>query len=324
MATAADPDQAAEGRLLLDIGLAEDSTTKGESHTLGHGRYLSEVSDFSITVRELYAAHGIWEKSKDPQERASLLVLRVQLVDHDPSRGRRFQSVRVGIRFSSAGKGAAAEDDPYLSNFAPARDGAIGFVSTTVLRSKKESGEISLDVDANPAPVVLGAKLAVESGWEWEKYVTATMSTQAKPLPYRKTRLGANYVEWIIGENKYAKTIGDSYDVAILLRRPNNSSFKMEFPVVKAHIDTRYSTATAVSEVGAKIKEYLGLKDPETDLPKSHTYSPDVQGLHPDKTSFRCDDLHLLDTKAAAEEYAFIRVLGDVRGVDGAESPAVP
>jgi hypothetical protein len=322
MATA---DPTSEGRQLLDINLIDDPKPKGQSRTkLGDGRYVSEVSDFSITVRELCAAHGTWEKDKTPQEKASLLVLRFQILDHDPSRGRRFKSVRVGIRFSSAVEGASIKDDPYLSNFAPAKDGTIGFVSTTVLRSKKKSGEISLDIDADPSPVVLGAKLAVESGWEWERDVTATMSAFAKPLPYNKTRLGENYVEWVIGENKFAKKIADSYDVAILLRRPDNSPFKMEFPMVKAHIDVRYLLAAATSKAGEYAKDYFGLTDPETDLPKSYTYFPDVQGTHPDKPNFKSDDLHLLEQGAALEEYAFIRVLGEVRGVAGAEPPSGP
>jgi hypothetical protein len=126
-------------------------------------------------------------------------------------------------------------------------------------------------------------------------------------------------VEWIIGENKYAKRIANSFDVAILLRRPDDSSFKMKFLHVEASIDVGFSITAAVHNAKEKIKKFLGLYDEETTPLSSHTYDPSVQGIHPTKESFKKDKLHLLEDGSALEEYAFIRILGEVRGVRGGD-----
>ncbi|KAH0552917.1 hypothetical protein GP486_006882 [Trichoglossum hirsutum] len=313
-----------EGVPLLQIHLIERPDEQGTARTnVGDGRYLMEASGFSITVRELHAAHGYWIKSTNPGEKASLLVLRIQAVDHYPSRGRRFKSIRVGIRFSSTtGNNASGPDGPYISTFAPAKDETISFLSTKVLRQKKQSGDISLNVDASQMPIVANASLSGEKGWMWGKDVPATMTIFSKQQPFNKSRKGDNYVEWIIGENNYAKRIASSCDVAILLRRPDDSPFKMEFPIVEATIDAGFAMATAAHKAKENIKKLLGLNDEETELPKSHTYNPSEQGTHPTKESFKKDEMHLLEEGSVLEEYAFIRTLGEVRGVRGGDTAA--
>jgi hypothetical protein len=68
------------------MDLVEDPTEKGTARTkVRDGRYLAEVSHFSVTIRELHAAHGHWNLSISYDEEASLLILRIQLVDHAPS-----------------------------------------------------------------------------------------------------------------------------------------------------------------------------------------------------------------------------------------------
>lgn len=201
-------------------------------------------------------------------------------------------------------------DDPFAVCYAPAQEHNIGLLKTTVLRTKQREGKITLDVDANPAPVVLGGELGGDNSWEWERDVWTTMSGTEHETPPAINRGGPDIVQWAIGENKFAKKIIDRCDVAILLRRPKDGPFIVEFSGVKASVDWQYSFAETANKAGEVWEDLVG---DETVSTKKHTYDVTEHGVCPEGVGPTA--LHELEVGTKLEKYAFMHILGEVRGI---------
>lgn len=138
----------------------------------------------------------------------------------------------------------------------------------------------------------------------------ATVSGTAGQRPYSKGRDGENFVEWAIGENENEKRNADSVDVAVLLRRPNDAPFWLDFNGVKASIDFLYSVKEKLKDAKEGIKDLIGVEV----APDIWTYDP------PSKPG---DDLAGVDRKNmkalqegdVLETYAFIHILDKTRAV---------
>jgi hypothetical protein len=296
---------------ILEIDLIDNPNEEGQTRVaLGDGRFAREASGFSVKIRELYAVHGTGTWDSKAEQFASLLIFRIKTVDNNPSRGRRIKNVEVRLRFKSAVADSLPKDDPYIVCFAPAQEHKIGLLPTSVLRSKHENHSISLDIDANPAPITGGAELGGDNSWDWEKDVWATIVGEGHQVPWGRGRLGENIVHWTISENEKAHQIMDTVDVGILLRRPNNSPFTVDFSEVKATVDKRYAVAVGVQEA---INKGRGLISDESVPTKSHTYNPVKQGKWP--ASVTDKDLNLLEEGSELEKYTFMHILGRVRGI---------
>jgi hypothetical protein len=317
----ADPDSSSrldfyEGQSLLEVDLVDDPSKQGETHApLGEGRYGREVSGFAITLRELHCVHGSgeWPSKKTGQLEksfATLLVYRIKLTDYNPSRGRRLKNLVVRLRFKSEMPKAKDADEPFIVCYAPAQDHDISLLKTKLLRTKNRTRVISLDVDANPAPVVLRGELGVNDSWEWEKDVWATMSGTALETPPGIHRRGPDMVQWVIGENKFAETIINSCDVAILLRRPNDSPFTVEFSGIKASVDARYTLADALRKTGETWAELVG---DESSTRNKYTYNTTDHGNCPEGVNSAA--LHELEVGNELEKYAFMHISEEMRGV---------
>ncbi|KAH8904724.1 hypothetical protein BR93DRAFT_930161 [Coniochaeta sp. PMI_546] len=312
------PEQAAyQGKPLAVIDLVDDPSQQGQTEYTGEGRYDSELSGFSISVLEMNAVHGsgTWKSKKgiDETHKASLLIFRLKMTDTNRSRNRRIKNFVLRLRFKSADSKAKPDRDPWLATYAPAQENQVGLLKTSVLRSKKLSGTIKFDVDANPAPIVLGAELGADTSWEWEKDVWAVVSGSEHQSPFSNQRQGRhNVVQWAISENQSQQMITDSIDVAVLLRRPDDSPFIVEFEKTKATIDLSHSIAAAAKGAGNAVRDLVG----EGTLQKrSHTYDPvkDEDGMQP--PGVQPTALHEVEDVKKLEKFAFLHVLGDVRGI---------
>ncbi|KAG4443313.1 hypothetical protein IFR05_001182 [Cadophora sp. M221] len=304
-----------DGESILEINLTDDPNEQGQTRLpLGSSRFASETSGFSLTIRELYAVHGtgIWDSKAG--EFASLLILRVKAFDRDTSRGRRIKNVEARLRFKSEAASPLPKDDPYIVCFAPAQEHKIGLLPTSVLRTKHASHAISLDVDANPAPINAGFQLGGDNSWEWKKDIWATLAGEAYQSPVGRGRLGDNVVHWTISENDKAHQIMDTVDVGILLRRPNDSKFTISFSQVKVTVDMRYAINAGVQEAidGAidMARSLVGYESVPTNL---HTYDPTKQGKRP--AGVVDGNLHLLEEGTELEKFAFMHILERVRGI---------
>lgn len=203
------------------------------------------------------------------------------------------------------------KDDPYIVCFAPAQEHKIGLLPTSVSRTKTKSHGISLDIDANPAPITAGTELNHENGWEWKKDVWATLVGEGHQSPFGRGRLGDNVVHWTISENDKAHQIMDTVDVGILLRRPNDSkNFSINFSQVKATVDTRYAVNVGVQEAVDKVNSLVGNESVPTNI---HTYNPTKQGKLP--AGVDKNNLHLLEAGTELEKFAFMHILDRVRGI---------
>ena len=256
------------GRALATFAIVDENAEGGVTREkLGRLLLDKKASGFTITILERDVVHGFWKKDNPKDGKASLLIFHVKAHDSDRSRGRRFKNIRVGIRFSSAKENAKLIDDPKVACYGPAQNHDIGLIPTAVLREKKRTREISIDVDANPAPVTFGLGFTADDKFEYEKHVCATISTRASQEPYSPLRKGdVNFVEWTLGENKYEKLNVNSIDIAVLLRRRDDSPFLVDFSSIDATVDTLYSAKLNEKRVkkalDAKIKWLRGFSVP--------------------------------------------------------------
>jgi hypothetical protein len=301
-----------DGEPILEIDLIDDPDQQGQTRLpLGVSRFARETSGFSLKIRELYAVHGTGTWNSQAGQFASLLIYRIKTLDNDPSRVRRIKNVTARLRFKSAVANSLPKDDPYILCFAPAQKHKIGLLPTSVFRTKHENHSISLDIDANPAPITGGAKLGGDNSWEWKKDVWATLVGEGHQSPFGRGRLGDNVVHWTISENDKAHQIMDTVDVGILLRRPNNSPFTVDFSQVKATVDMRYAAHVGVQEAIDKGRRLLiGNESMPTN---THTYDPTKQGKWPADVTDK--DLNLLEEEAELERFAFMHALERVRGI---------
>ncbi len=256
------------GRTLATFAIVDENVEGGVTREkLGRLLLDNKASGFTITILERDVVHGLWKKDNPKEGKASLLIFHVKAHDSDRSRGRRFKNIRVGIRFASAKENAKLVDDPRVACYGPAQSHDIGLIPTAVLREKKRSREISIDVDANPAPVTFGLGFTADDKFEYEKHVCATISTRASQEPYSPLRKGeVNFVEWTLGENKYEKLNLNSIDIAVLLRRRDDSPFLVDFSSIDATVDTLYTAKVNGKRVknalDATIKWFRGFSVP--------------------------------------------------------------
>lgn len=309
-----------DGESILEVDLIDDPEDDGQTRIpLGETRYGNETSGFSLKIRELHAVHGTGTWDCKPDQPASLLILRIKTIDSKPCRGRRIKNVVARLRFKSVKEHGLPEDDPYIVCFAPAQEHKIGLLPTSLLREKHHNQTISFDVDANPAPVVLGSELGNENSWQWTRDVWATLAAEAHQVPYGRGRLGDNVVHWTISENERARQIMDTVDVGILLRRPNDLPFTVDFSEVKVTVDWRFALAEAAQEVRDSIRRLVGDESVPT---KTHTYDPATQGKLPAGVTDK--NLNVLEGETNLEKFTFMHILQRTRGIkyDGPEEAA--
>ncbi|KAK3387954.1 hypothetical protein B0H63DRAFT_471243 [Podospora didyma] len=235
----------------VPVDFVEDPGDHGFNRTyVGNPLFQVEASGFTSTVTEQYALHGYL--SSEGKELASLVVVHFSLYRSSGSRGRRFRSVTISLTFVSSTD--QPSDDPAVRCFAPAQDGAIGVIPTTVQRQVQHNGNVSAKIDAAPAPVNLGFLYERKDQAEFEQHLLATISAKPGVSTRTRDRDGHNVVEWTITENHREKLIPDSYQLAVVIERKNDEPF-----TVQAKVNASVDALHAISEAAQR---FVGLRQP--------------------------------------------------------------
>lgn len=219
---------------ILSFPLIQDLDETGYTRTyLGENTYQRETSGLSIILREKHVVHGTWapapagpgasSSTTEKQQKASLLVYRVELHSNKSIWKHRFKLVSLKFRLEHF------ED----SKAAGGKDKDLDVAHTN-------EKEISATLEASgPAGAPVTPKFAImrrdKASEAWLQHALVTI--QGHALKTRRHRRGDDRVEWTISENPKEATIPDAYGLAILLRRPaDDSKFKMVFDF-KADVD---------------------------------------------------------------------------------------
>jgi hypothetical protein len=233
---------------VLSFNLLEDLITTGRPR-LADNISQVEASGFSIVLREKLVLHGEWAPGEGS---ATLLVYRVELGNGSLSgdKSRRFKQLSLKFRFERDPKATAAED-PFVGAYAPAQGTSITFLPTTVRETREQAINGSVEVDGQMVPAKFVVGLESKKGSEYERHARVKITGRAlKTLrDGGMSRKGDDRVEWSIQENPKEKDIPDSYGLAIIVRRPDKSNFKVSFDL-KAKVDWWYDVARKFQFVG--------------------------------------------------------------------------
>jgi hypothetical protein len=257
---------------LFKLDLIEDPEDLGAAKTFRGDQVTQQRSTGLVLVlRQLFAIHGTWQSRSsesseelaegdwDPVEGvgepASLLVYNLELSNQSKWKSTRFKVLKLGFRFESIHKMAAA--DPVVKSFSPGSDGKIGFFPTSVVRSKKKTVTGAIDAGQLPISVPTSVTKGFEEGWDWKEDVRSTLEAVVTTSSYNRSRKQEDQVEWTLKENPLQKDIPDRYTFAILLWRANDDVFNMHF---KANING--GVLNALSSGAQKIKRIVGAYKP--------------------------------------------------------------
>ncbi|KAK4216523.1 hypothetical protein QBC37DRAFT_91830 [Rhypophila decipiens] len=283
------------------VPFIEDPEDQGTNRTyLGTPLFQVERTSFSSTVTEQYVLHG--SLSKEGKEPASLVVLHFSLHSGSHSNSRRFKKVTLSLTFSSVS--GQASDDPAIRCFAPAQDGNIGVIPTTVLQQTQHHVGGSVKVDASPLPASVGFAYDWRDRAEYKKHVLATISAKSTASTRTRDRDGFNVVEWTISENDKEKQIPDSYQLAVVIERKDGHEAFIVQAKVRATVDTRHAVATGLSS----LKSLVGLKQPVK------TYEPGKRALsgkleYPEHAQVDAEELGFLVKGRELDKYSYVHVV---------------
>ncbi|KAK0723275.1 hypothetical protein B0T26DRAFT_257276 [Lasiosphaeria miniovina] len=287
----------------ISVPLIFDPNEQGTNRTyLGNPIIQVEASGFTTTVTEQFVLHG--QLSSSNKVPASLVVVHFSLHRDTSSKNRRFRHVTVGLTFTSSSDQPA--DDPAIRCFAPAQDGSIGVILTTVVRQQQHNASASAKVDAAPAPINLGFSYEWKNQADWDQHVFATVSAKASMSTRTRDREGNNVVEWTVTENDREKQIPDSYQLAVIIERKNNNPF-----IVQAKVDASVDVLYALKEA---TKRVIGVRRP------FKTYDPDKRSEtgkleYPENAKIDGAELGSLVSGRELDKYSYVHIVEQVTPV---------
>ncbi|KAK3684175.1 hypothetical protein B0T22DRAFT_539092 [Podospora appendiculata] len=297
----------------IPVPFVDDPEEQGTNRTyLGNPLFQLETSGFTSTVTEQYVLHG--RLTKEDETPASLVIVHFSL--HRDSRvgSRRFRKVTIGLTFTSAS--GQPSEDPAIRCFAPAQDGNIGVIPTTVLRQSEREAKGSAKLDGGAiAPVSLGFVYGRKDQSQWDEHLLAIVSAKSEASSRTRDREGYNVVKFTITENHAQKQIPDSYQLAVVLERKNNEPFLVKAKV-DASVDALYSLAGAT-------KSLIGLKQPvKTYHPAAKTELGKLD--YPEDAKVDSSALGLLVNGRELDNFAYVHVVEQVTPVSlyGGTQPA--
>ena len=193
-------------------------------------------NDFTVDFQLLYEVHGALDPGDE--DNASLLVVRMVPLPRKPDVQFGKLHVQLSVDLVSGTGGAMGDDEEMatLVSFEPASEGAQ-FVDVYTTNEERTG---SLKVSAT-VPVAQAASLGAEGSQGSKSTFTRThllrvrgRAVKTNPtMPFRSQ----NGALWqIIAANK-EQGIGDSFTVAMLIKRPRGSSFQL-VAEVRGHIGT--------------------------------------------------------------------------------------
>jgi len=292
---------AAPEEFSIPVPFIEDPDPQGTLRTyIGTPLLQVDRTSFTSTVTEQFVLHG--QLSKESKEPASLIVLHFSLHSGSHSKSRRFRNVTLRLTFTSVS--GQASEDPAIRCFAPAQDGNIGVIPTTVLQQTQHHIGASAKVDAAPLPASVGFAYDWRDRVEYKRHVLATISAKAEAFPRTRDRDGFNVVEWTITENDKEKQIPDSYQLAVVIERKSpDEAFNVQAKV-RASIDARHAVAAGASS----LKALIGLKQP------ARKYEPGKKAgsgklEYPEGAEVDAEELGLLVEGRELDKYSYVHVL---------------
>jgi hypothetical protein len=287
----------------IPVPFIENPDEQGTNRTyLGNPLLQVDITGFTYTVTEQYVLHG--QCSKEANTPASLVVVHFNLHRDSSVEHRRFRKVTIALTFTSTSDEPA--DDPVIRCFAPAQEGEIGVIPTTVLRQKEQHGNVSAEAKADPIPIGLGFLYGWKDNSEWQQHLLATVSAKPGVSSFAREREGHNVVEWTINENGCERRLPDSYQFAVLIERSNDQPF-----TVKAKVDASVDALYAVAGTTKSLKSLIGLRQPVK------TYDPakkaEVGKLgYPEDAKIDSAELGLLINGRELDKYSYVHVVEQV------------
>ncbi|EPE06506.1 ankyrin unc44 [Ophiostoma piceae UAMH 11346] len=194
-------------------------------------------NDFTVDFQLLYEVHGALDPGDE--DNASLLVVRMIPLPRKPDVQFGTLNVQLSVDLVSGAGGAATDDDADMANvvsFEPAAEGAQ-FVDVYTTNEERTG---SLKASAT-VPIAQAASLGLEASHGTKSSFTRTHLLRVKANAVRtnpsipvRSRNGAL---WRIKAANKEQGIGDSFTVAMLVKRPRGSSFQLVADV-SGHIGT--------------------------------------------------------------------------------------
>lgn len=285
----------------VPVPFIDDPEALGTNRTdLGTPMFQVELTNFTSTVTEQYVLHGkLSEKGNVP---ASLIILNFRLHNGSHRSSRRFRNVTLSLTFSSV-TGQAA-DDPAIRCFAPAQDGNIGVIPTTILQHTQHHVGGSVKADAAPLPASVGFAYDWRDRAEYKKHVLATISARPSASSLSRDRVGFNVVEWTISENEKEKRIPDSYQLAVIIERKSRD----EPFIVQAKVNAKVDPWHAVAKTLDELRSLVGLKQPiKTYEPGKKAESGRLE--YPEDAKVDAERLGLLIKGRELDKFSYVHVL---------------
>lgn len=292
---------AAPEEFSIPVPFIEDPDPLGTNRTyIGLPLFQVERTNFTSTVTEQFVLHG--QLSRESKAPASLIILHFSLHNGSHSKSRRFRKVTLTLTFTSVS--GEASDDPAIQCFAPAQDGNIGVIPTTVRQQTQHHAGASAKVDAAPVTASVGFAYDWRERAEYKKHVLATISAKTEASTLTRDRHGFNVVEWTMTENDKEKQIPDSYQLAVVIeRKSRDEAFDVQAKV-RASIDVRHAVADGASH----LKSLIGLKQP------ARRYDPGKRAgsgklEYPENAEIDAEELALLVKGRELDKYSYAHVL---------------
>ncbi|KAM7199714.1 hypothetical protein V8F20_005584 [Naviculisporaceae sp. PSN 640] len=285
----------------VPVPFIDDPEELGTNRTdLGTPIFQVERTNFTSTVTEQYVLHG--KLSDEGNVPASLVILNFRLHNGSHRSSRRFCKVTLSLTFSSV-TGQAA-DDPAIRCFAPAQDGNIGVIPTTILQQTQHHVGGSVKADVAPLPASVGFAYDWRDRAEYKKHVLATISARPSASSLTRDRAGFNVVEWTISENDKEKQIPDSYQLAVIIERKSRDEAFMVQAKVKAKVDPWHAVAGSLAD----LRSLVGLRQPvKTYEPGKKAESGKLE--YPEDAKVDAEGLGLLVKGRELDRFSYVHVL---------------
>lgn len=235
-----------EGGRELDLVLETDPDTLGHEKSNDKAFWREhQADDFKITASCVHSVHGCL--SGPNSEPASLVVLRFKLANWTSDKmQRRFKYFRLILKFRKelASGQSIPSEDPFIIAHEPAGHGER-FLTESIAKTTKTNSIQGTAHALAPPPVNLGGSVSANQSTsrETEQKSRYTINSDLGRDQSRGERGGPDSVTWVSAENKFDKLgLGDVFQVAVLLQRPNSDRFQILFDL-KTEVDTRYRMA---------------------------------------------------------------------------------
>lgn len=195
----------------------------------GDSEYLSTIPNrgFSVEFQVLREIHGDYEKESKVKDDASLLV--IKMITHPKDREKKVLSCNVKLTvlmaISNLDDDYEIGGNPEIVRYEPGGKGSVNYDDYSVKMTDQTSGALNLSIAPPTGGATIGGSFSQSRSKEYSIRLFHELSAGRDRSDLGMTN--ANRAWWDVTAANKQDGIGDSLTVAILIKRPPGSRFRL-------------------------------------------------------------------------------------------------